>query len=243
MAAGIAAGRDLPPDLADIIGVVGACKALEDGGLANGVGSGGVGLGDVERDLALGQRLEHRRRQIGEAQTTLHEDFLDTEALGDIGGGLVLLLDDRAECRAGIGGVHRELEEVLRKAHRDRVLGGRDDHDRDLEVFRQDPFLDVAEGARQAAAASIDVIGIFAALDRNADQVLKNNAGLTEMGFEPDIGFGVRVLAHIVCRDPAIGRGHIDDGIRHESDSCAAHVPDHQAAFRTRSPPSFLSDR
>ena len=46
---------------------IAAAQLVEDMRLPLAIRGGRIGLGDVERDLAIGERLEHDRRETGKA--------------------------------------------------------------------------------------------------------------------------------------------------------------------------------
>ena len=94
---------------------IAAAQLVEHMRLPLAVGRRGVGLGDVERDLAIGERLEHDRCEAGEAQPALDEPDGDAEAPGNTFD-VRAQLDEVLEGEAFVGGVERELLEVLRKA-------------------------------------------------------------------------------------------------------------------------------
>src|SRR3546814_6317674 len=75
-----------------------------------------IGDGGIQRDLAVAQRFEDRIGEIGKTEPTAHEPLGEAEALGDVLGGFLLALDDVLEGPAGIGRVHREVEEILFQA-------------------------------------------------------------------------------------------------------------------------------
>src|SRR3546814_19619420 len=56
--------QDRAPDIFRAVAVIGTSHALEHTGLALDIGSHGIGLGDAERDIAGGERLEHGSRQL-----------------------------------------------------------------------------------------------------------------------------------------------------------------------------------
>src|SRR3546814_20140853 len=75
--------QDRAPDIFRAVAVIGTRHALEHTGLALDIGSHGIGLGDAERDLAGGERLDHGSRQFGEPNALLDEPGGDTESLGE----------------------------------------------------------------------------------------------------------------------------------------------------------------
>src|SRR3546814_16337613 len=84
----------------------------------------GIGLGDAERDLAGGERLEHGSRQFGETNALLDEPGGATESLGEILGGRPAI-DIVFERDAFVGRVHRHPLKIFgkigRASWRDRV--------------------------------------------------------------------------------------------------------------------------
>ena len=94
---------------------IAAAHLVEDVRLPLAVGCRGIGLGDVKRDLAVGERLEDDRGQTGEAKTALDETDRHAEAARDpldVGA----LLDEVLKGEALVGRVKRELLEILGEA-------------------------------------------------------------------------------------------------------------------------------
>jgi len=57
---------------------------------------GGVSLGDLEGDIALGKRLEDRLGEVGKPQTAFHETLGQAKAFGDRGN-IAAFLDEVLE--------------------------------------------------------------------------------------------------------------------------------------------------
>ena len=107
--------------------IVAGGDLLEDPRLDLLVRGRAIGLGHVEGDLARGERLEHHRRERGEAQAAFDEAHGEAEAAGDLldrGSGV----DQRGEGLGFVGRVHREAMEVLGKAGLDCALGAVFEH-------------------------------------------------------------------------------------------------------------------
>ena len=121
-AAVVGAGGGLGHHPADAVGMRGAVASahlLEHEGLPLLVGRRGIGLGDVEADLAGAERFEHDGSKRREAQPALDEADGQPEPPGDpldVGA----LLDQLLEGEALVGRVHRQPLEILGEA---RLLG------------------------------------------------------------------------------------------------------------------------
>jgi hypothetical protein len=173
-------GEDHAPDAVGIGRIVGRGNLLEDAGLDFLVRGRAEGLGNVESDLARGQRLEHDGRKRRETQTPLDEADGQTEAAGNI-------FDSRTACdkrRKGlgfVGRVHGEAVEVLRKAGLDRGFSTVFEHEAgDFVIAGEDLFV---RERQHRAAATLAGFDLELALGRGPDdevlqQPMGGNAGL-----------------------------------------------------------------
>src|SRR3546814_10702411 len=83
---------------------------------------------------------------------------------------------------------------------------------------------------------------VLLALDRVADEVLKNEAGLADHGLQFGVGIGVAFGSDIEVRRHAIARKRIDNGISHKR-SPGSGGPTIQATSRRHLLPPSLSAR
>lgn len=110
------------------------------------------------------------------------------------------------------------MEVVLREAHLDRIARVLCDEDRYHEIFIEHGPGDVGEDRIETATTAID---LDLALERTsrgtyADQVLEDNAGLGNVGFQFGIGDAVALGAHVVGRFETVDCASIFDcGLGH----------------------------
>lgn len=105
--------------LADAVGGVSVPRPLGFGAegfeLDGAVLRAGIGHRRIERDLALGQRLEDLGREVREAQSLFHDTLAEAEALGQIGGAVVAGVYQRLEGEDFVDRRHGALLQIFGK--------------------------------------------------------------------------------------------------------------------------------
>lgn len=175
----VAAQRAIGDHPADCVrtGVPRMTHLLEDAQLHLMLIGCGIGLGEVERDVAGGQRFEDRSGQVGEAEAAVDETLCETEALCDRGG-VAVFLDEMLEGLAFFGRRHLQALEVLGQRHFARIVFAAIYYEAgNLEVcVHRAAFDDLVHGAHPLAAS--DHLEATALLCFCDDEVLQDAAGL-----------------------------------------------------------------
>ena len=155
-----------------------------------------VSLGEIERDVAGGERLEDGLGQVGEAQPTFDETLRQPEPLRN-GSGIAVFLDEVLECLTLLGRGHLKALEIFGQRNLAGVMFAPvDDETRNLVIgFHGAPGHDNVHRAHSLAAA--DDFEAATLLRLGNDEVLQDAASFDVIR-QALLEFEVRPLADIV---------------------------------------------